>query len=343
MKNNLEKDIFKTYFDTVEFEDRYISDSNIAIDVIIPVLNTNNLWLTNLNSFYREIPINNLIIGDGGCNDDTLLILEEFPRVKIINQIGYVSQGYSIKELMMNVETEFFSYLHADVFLPKGWFDSMYNYKDEYDWFECFRRMTVMFEYPSNHQHKQERSYSGSQFGRTDIMQKSIKNVIEDDFLQRNEDIIFMELIRQSGGKYAKIDDTFHYHQVSNRKGELEPDIGSVSISKNSDPLWEKKIWNMQYRGIIKYLQPKKYLINNVYLSILKLKNLDEFNWNSFRKWVKITNPIWLKHIGRKGFFLFQFKNTFIGIIKVVAKESQFGKYINRFVKKRRDKKMAGS
>lgn len=322
--------IFHKYYNYTKFVDRYLDENEKGIDVLIPVINTNELWRTNLHSFYREIPIKNLLIGDGGCTDDTIKLLKNFPRVKKFDQKGYKSQGYAIKELMLNVETEYFIYLHADVYLPEGWFDTMYSYRDRYDWFECFRKMTVLFEFPSVIQHQSERAYSGSQFGRTNLMQNTIKNVIDDDFLQRNEDIIFMELIKSSKGKYAKINETFHYHQVTNREGGQEPDFESVSILKKSDPSWERKIFNMQYKGIIKYLQPNSYLINNVYLSILKLINLDDFNWKEFRNWVKKTNPIWLQHINKRSFYLYQIKKLVNGFFNLVKKETQLGKFMAR-------------
>jgi len=334
----IKRTIFEEYYNQPTFQDRFLKEKELGVDVIIPVLNTNVLWKTNLYSFYREIPINNLLIGDGGCTDDTLEILNEFPRVKIINQLGYKSQGYSIKELMLNVETEYFIYLHADVYLPSGWFDSMYNYREKYDWFECFRKMTIQFEYPNYVAHSQERAYSGSQFGRSDRMKKIINDVIDDDYLQRNEDIIFMELIRENGGTYGKIPDTFHYHQVTNKKGELEPHFESVNIVRKTDPVWEKKIFIMQYKGIIKYLQPKQYLINNVFLSILKLKNQQEFDWKEFKSWVKKTNPVWMKHINRRKFYGYQFKRTLKGIFLVIEQESQFGYSLGKLKKKIQNK-----
>jgi hypothetical protein len=75
--------IFALYYADEAFVDRFLQRPEGAIDIIIPVLNTNKLWEKNLISFYREIPVNRLIIGNGGCNDDTVAIAKRFPRVEV--------------------------------------------------------------------------------------------------------------------------------------------------------------------------------------------------------------------------------------------------------------------
>ena len=326
--------IFNEYFNQNNFVDRYLLEKEKSVDVIIPVINTNFLFKTNLYSFYREIPINNLIIGDGGSNDDTIDIVKKFPRVKIINQSGYVSQGFAIKELILSVKSKYFIYLHADVFLPPKWFDKMYEFKEDFEWYECFRRMTVLFEYPEIHAYNAERAYSGSQFGKTEFMKKIVKETIDDDYLQRNEDIILMELTKSNGGRYGKIRETFHYHQTANKKGNQEPNLDKLFLTKKSDPEWEKKIFNMQYKGIIKYLNPKDYLIDNVFLSILKLTNMNEFDWIEFKLWVRKNNPVWLKHITKFKFYKFQFKKFKSSFLKILITETQIGKYYNKLKNK---------
>jgi len=292
--------IFDRYHLEKSFFDRFKEDGEEGVDVIMPIFNTNELWGKNLQSFYREIPINRLIIGDGGCTDDSIEIANQFPRVKIIDQSNRNSLGYCIKELIKNVETEWFIYLHADVYLPGDWYDNMVKYQNKYDWFECYRKMTILVEYWAQAENKAVRAYSGSQMGR----KKAFKDVlpkIDDDYLYRNEDIIFRGLIEAAGFKYARISDTFHYHQVMNKKGENEPKFKKVMIEKERDEKWEKRTYDMQARGIIKYLQPKKHLIESVNSSIAKLSNLGVLNWPEFKKWVKKTNPVWLKYIRKKG------------------------------------------
>ena len=234
----------------------------------MPLLNTNELWEKNLYSFYREIPINHLLIGNGGCTDNSIEIVNKFPRVKVIDQISNCSLGYCIKELIENVKNDWFIYLHADVYLPENWYDKMKEHQKEYDWYECYRKLTVLVEFWSEEQQKQERAYSGSQIGRKATF-KNILPKIDDDYSYRNEDIIFSELIKEEGFKYGRVINTFHYHQVMNKRGEKEPKFKKVMIEKERDRDWQSLAYNMQARFIIKYLRPKKYLIKAVMIQFI--------------------------------------------------------------------------
>ena len=321
MRTSMEHSIFSEYFKEKKLEDRFVinKEKEKGVDVIIPIINTNELWETNLYNFYKSIPINRLLIGNGGCTDESIDIVEKFPRVEVFDHSEYKSQGYSISNLMKAVETDYFIYLHADVYLPPGWFDQMYKHRNEFEWFECYRHFTVMIEYTNHVQNNHERSYSGSQFGSKEAFHKFVDK-IDDDFLQRNEDIIFSELIIANGGKYGRVSDTFHYHQMLNKRGEKEPKLSEVTFKKESDPVWEKRIFNMQAKGIIKYLQPNKsYLVYNVNMSLGILDDLGDLDWKEFKAWVKEENSIWLKYIKKPSklkkhlrTFLFDLKNRLV-------------------------------
>src|SRR6185503_15769259 len=71
--------VFREYFSEQPFVDRFASRPEHAVDVIIPIIHTNELWRVNLLSLYREIPIARLLIGDGGCIDDSLDVARQFP------------------------------------------------------------------------------------------------------------------------------------------------------------------------------------------------------------------------------------------------------------------------
>lgn len=291
---------YESFLDKYCEEEKFIDKKSIAdadaVDVIIPVLNTNPLFKKNLYSFYREIPINRLIIGDAGCTDDSIEIVEKFPRVKVIDQNKYHSLGYCIAELISLVTTEWFVYLHSDVYLPNNWYEIMKNHRKNYDWFECDRRMVALLEFEAPNLRFTERALSGSQMGRKKAFENIISK-IEDDYLLRNEDIIFHELILDEGFKYGRIFDTFHYHQIMNKKGEREPKIEKISVQRAHNKEWEIKIYTMQAKGIIKYLTPKPYLVKNVNTAISRLLALKVLDINEFNKWVYKTNKIWIKYI----------------------------------------------
>lgn len=312
-----EKMIFNEYFNVPsEIKDRAELLDEERVDVVIPIFNTNYLWERNLYNYYEHIPINKLIIGDGGCTDDSLEILKKFPRVEVVDQSSYNSLGYSIVDLVSHVETEWFVYLHADVFLPDGWFESMVAKRGNFDFYECKQQSTMLVEYPTYDYSKVERAYSCSQMGKKEAFKKIIE-IIDDDYLYRNEDIIIAELIDKHGFKYGRNMNTYVYHQIMNKKGEKEPDFEKVEISRKVSEDWEKRTWNMQARGVIKYLEPdKKYLIDTVNISLYRLNELGVLKWGEFKSWVSETNPAWLKHINAKGSLKQQVKNFIKKIIK---------------------------
>src|SRR5262249_10579960 len=135
--------IFGEYYSPHTFEDRLAQNSAGAIDVIIPIIHTNELWRANLTSIFREIPVRRLLIADGGCKDDSIAIARSFPRVEVFDHREYRSLGFSLRKLIEAVESEWFAYLHSDVYLPPGWFEAMKAHQKEYDWFGCPQRITA--------------------------------------------------------------------------------------------------------------------------------------------------------------------------------------------------------
>ena len=293
-----EDSIFRLYYKEDKFIDRKNSSVDEEIDVIIPIINTNELFEKNLNSIYREIPVNRLIIGDGGSTDDSLDILKKFPRVEIIDQTKNKTLGYCIAELISLVETDWFIYLHSDVYLPENWYDEMKKKKDRFDWYESDRRITTLIDYkPGNKYIK--RAYSGGQMGKKEAF-KEITPKIKDDYLYRNEDIIFKELIKQEGFKYGRVLETYYYHQVMNKKGQNEPEFKKVDVKWVNDRQWEIDTYVKQVKGIIKYTRPKPYLIPEINIPLKILIGYDALNKDKFIKWVKKTNIIWLKYLDLK-------------------------------------------
>lgn len=287
--------IFKILYDKEEFIDRKALTNEEAIDIIIPIFNTNELFEKNLYSFYKEIPINRLIIGDGGSTDDSIEILNKFPRVKIVDQQNYRSLGFCLAELISLVETTWFVYLHADVYLPENWYDTMKKNQNKYDWFECNRRVLIMIDHKENIDFA-KRSYSGSQMGKKEAF-KNIFPKIEDGYLYRNEDLVFQGLIEAEGFKYGRVLDTFHYHQLLNKKGEKEPKFTDVVVLRDRDAQWEIKTYIMQVKGIIKYLNPNPFLINAVNEALTVLKENNALDNEKFKSWVKKTKVEWLMHL----------------------------------------------
>jgi uncharacterized protein Smg (DUF494 family) len=291
--------IFQQYYAKAPLEDRFVVDPTDAMDVIIPIIHTNELWHTNLLSLYREIPIRSLLIGDGGCVDNSIEIVSKFPRVEVHDHRKYVSLGYSLRKLIEAVKSEWFIYVHSDVYLPPGWFDVMKRHRGEYDWFGCPMRITVLADY---HFVDKERPYAGSQMGRKEAFRDVSK--IDDDFVYRQEDLVLANVVEQAGFKEGRIEDTFHYHQVMHKESPWARKIKSVAFNIEWSKAEEIRQAMTQVKGIIKYLDPTRIsqtmLVEGVILNIVRLLELGELTWDDFRQWIEQTQPRWLRYITRR-------------------------------------------
>lgn len=289
----MKQSIFKEYFLDQPFYDRYADDNSNSVDVIIPVYHTNELWRANLRSIYKEIPVRRLLISDGGVIDDSIDIAKQFPRVEVYDHKKYKTLGKCIAELIKSVTSDWFIYLHSDVYLPEGWFNSMVKYQGEYDWYGCPMNITVMANYKLD---EPRRPYAGSQMGRKEAFAKV--DIIDDDYVYRQEDFVFNKIVEDSGYKNGKVEDTFHYHQVMFRKSKgLELDILSVSVNIKKSEVELERERIMQIKGIVKYLDPndewsKDSFKQNIYNMITN----NQINYFTFRGWIKQENKMWLKH-----------------------------------------------
>lgn len=306
--------IFQEYYSEQEFTDRFISDPANAIDVIIPVYHTNELWRANLVSIYREIPVKRLLISDGGVVDNSIDIVKEFPRVEIFNHRHYKTLGKCIAELIKEVNAEWFAYLHSDVYLPKGWFDAMIKYKGTYDWYGCPMNITVLVNY---RELLPDRPYAGSQIGRKEAFTQGIGK-IDDDYVYRQEDFVFNRIVEDAGFRTGKIEDTHHYHQVMYRPSKgYDIHVKEVKIIDIRTDWEQKRTREMQLKGIVKYLDPVEPWVIGNFISYFKIMVLNkEINYAEFKKWVEYTNIRWLPYISFRKYFSIR-SNSFYNKVKL--------------------------
>lgn len=278
------------------FKDRFTENSKNAVDVIIPIIHTNELWEANLHSIYREIPVNRLLISDGGCIDDSLEVLKKFPRVEVFDHKKFVSLGYCLRKLMEEVQTPRFIYLHSDVYLTEGWFEQMWESGTKYDWCESKHINTFLLDIPAEYANY-NRALSGGQIGRMEAFKKVLPE-IGDDYLYRNEDIIFSELIKKHGGSYGR-SEALLYHEIMNKRSQWRRTITKLDISVDRSREEEIREFEMQARGLIKYLPPNEQSKASTLISIQKLIELNVLDIAEFKAWVKTTpyGDEWMKVI----------------------------------------------
>lgn len=298
--NEKHSSIFQRYYDKETFIDRFETEPENAMDVIIPIIHANELWKSNLLSAYREIPINRLLIGDGGCTDNSIEIVKEFPRVVVFDHSGYKTLGYSIRKLIEAVEADWFIYLHSDVYLPDDWFNAMREHQESYDWYECSQQITVLVEYLKDiRKNKRGFGFGGSHMGRRVAFEQAIKSM-DDDYIYRNEDIIIRTLVEREGFRCGKVGDIFHYHQVMHKEGTWGPKIKAIDFQLEMSKEEEIRTYTMQAKGFIKYLEPSPVLVRELQNSLFRLLELKAIDFYEFKKWVVETNPKWLPYMSKK-------------------------------------------
>ena len=288
--------IFARYYSDEPFVDRYETHPDGAIDVIIPVLHSNELWRKNLISIYREVPVNRLLLGDAGCKDDTLVVAQHFPRVEIRDHSLFKSLGFSIKHLIQEVETDWFLYLHSDVYLPPGWFDIMRKHQSDYDWFGCPMRITALLDYPLD---DRIRPYAGTQMGRKAAFIGGLDK-IDDDYVYRQEDWVFAHLIEDRGFRHGRVEDTFHWHQMMPRIYGDDRRVRHFNRVKVDVQMTEEEevfTADTQLRGTVKYLSPDSNQISGARDNFSYLKKKGMLDRKEFYRWVARTNPSWLPHL----------------------------------------------
>lgn len=263
-------------------------------DVIIPVKSTNRLFLNNIASLAEFQEVESIIIGDAGLAEDTRDSVRYMPKVNLISHAHFKSQGACIIDLVQRVSTSCFVYLHGDVTLPEGWFYEMYRGLSEADFVECGRHYEYEishFDYSMDRVFPKARPLSGAQMGKRDFFLRASEKV-DDDFLFRNEDLIFADLIEQIGGTYSIVNTTHHTHQIGFKR-ENENIDGSVSLKlvrRPSNSAKDRDIFLCQIRGLLKYTSGgHSYLRDNVLYSKLVL---DSFGENTRFKCLMEGHPI---------------------------------------------------
>lgn len=271
--------------------------------------------------------MNRLLLSDGGVVDNSLELAKKFPRVEVLDHRHYQSLGKCIAKLIEHVDTEWFIYLHSDVYLPDGWFDTMMKYQGQYDWYGCPMQITVAASYrpPEN-----SRPYAGSQMGKKEAFDNL--DIIDDDFVYRQEDFVFNKLVIDNGYTPGKIEDTFHYHQVMYRESKgFDIKIKNVHVDVERSEEETARTNETQLRGVVKYLDPDEPWALSEFQTFAKLMHDARLiEYRSFRNWIQINNPEWLSVYNRKFWIKYKIEKFTNRISKMVNRVSRTISYLFR-------------
>lgn len=93
----------------------------MQVDVVMITKNSDGILRQSLNSIFKNIPLNQLIIVDGYSEDRTLDIIQEFSDIKLLFDNG--NRATARQKGISEVETEWFAFVDSDVILCNDWFD----------------------------------------------------------------------------------------------------------------------------------------------------------------------------------------------------------------------------
>jgi glycosyltransferase involved in cell wall biosynthesis len=95
-----------------------------SVDVVILTKNSERLLKRCIDSVYKNVPVNNLIVVDGRSTDSTLQIIQEFQRQygNVITLQDRGTRGSARQEAMQRVSTDWFVFVDSDVILSNNWY-----------------------------------------------------------------------------------------------------------------------------------------------------------------------------------------------------------------------------
>ncbi len=276
------------------------------IDVLMLTLDSESFLKDSLNSIFREIPVNHLIVCDGGSKDKTISILKEYPKVELYEKPEIRTTSKCLEFLIGKVKTKWLAIIDSDIVLTKGWFDSMTK-KGLIDVGESANRILAYHFYRNDTEKLNTNSRSGDMCHL--IRTETLENFrLDDDYMQRYTDLFLRQFIESQGFKYEKIMAKPHIHNQGEGviyKAGPEKSFKKIVFQK---PEWvitnkeKKKEWDIKHgKAIVKYLDPDFYLIKNI-------KWLDYFIGLLPRQWIMDNNPKWMKRYKRADSKIFRFK-----------------------------------
>jgi len=250
-------------------------------DVIVPLFEIRDNIESFIDNWFKELPIRKLILGFGKDKIKTPKKYED--QIITLNQTENKTLGKCLSELISEVKTEWFIYLHSDVEIIQHVFDILKSYiKNDVGGIEgepiIIRHIKGELKYIFPERYFIKRGYSGFQMFRTKCLSNLIKK-IEDDYIFTNEDIITQNAVSSSGFRYIKTWAIYlHYNE---------------GLRKNT----EKNAKDM-FLGILKYTKPNELVKNLIKVTMRSYHDIFKpINSDEIIEFIKKNNSEWLSYI----------------------------------------------
>ncbi|MFC1927497.1 glycosyltransferase [Chloroflexota bacterium] len=274
--------------------DRKIEQPEIEpVDILLLTLDADIYLERCLDSVYREVPVDKVIVVDGGSKDKTLEILKKYPRMEVHIRPDIRTTGKCYEFLLGRATTPWVLFMDADIELPEGWYDEMAKHRDKYDFFGCKRIMHYEFyRVDQTSLDINKRPMGAPWLARLD----SLKNYhVDDDYMWRATDMLVRQVVEKDGYTFGKVSSTYHYHHTTDNpmyESDAEKRGSRLVFEEPKMEILDKANWKKRQedfrKAVVKYLDPDfVYPRNDVGLFETLLK-LD-------MKWVRETNMKWYR------------------------------------------------
>lgn len=253
-------------------------------DVIVPLFEIRDDIEVFIDNWFKELPIRKLILGLG--KDKIEIPKKHEKQIITVDQRKNKTLGKCITELMSEVKTKWFIYLHSDAMITEHAFLIMKKYmKEGVSGIEgepvIIRHIRGELRHIFPGRRFIRRAYSGFQVFRTECLQDLIEKM-EDDYVFTNEDLIIQDAITSSRFEYVKTWAMYFHCNDGLRKGT------------------EKTAKDM-FLGLLKYTKPNELTkdlmrvimksYNDVYKSI-DLSEIEEFINENNTEWLIYVRKI---------------------------------------------------
>lgn len=223
----------------------------MKIDVVLLTKNSVKPCLRKcLESVYANVPVNRLIVVDGGSIDETLNIVQRYPNVVVIDD-SYGNRATARQKGIEAVETEWHLHVDSDVILCREWFNKAIRLiKEDVGaiWgvavpiephsYNIVKAMSKFYRLPIRDmlvkQIRSERCMTHDTLFRTKPL-KDIKipkdlHIWEDDYIGRH--------IIKKGYRFLKVKEPYCLHNTSEKE--------AVSATLSGYLLHKYNIWNFR-------------------------------------------------------------------------------------------------
>jgi len=221
------------------------------VDVVLLTKNSVKPCLKEcIESIYANVPVNRLIVVDGGSTDGTLELVKKYPNVVVIDD-SKGNRATARQKGIEAVETEWHLHVDSDVILCKGWFEKASRLIQpdvgaiwgvavpiEPHTYHIAYAMSKFYRMPIRDmlvkQMRSERCMTHDTLFRTELL-KDIKipkdlHIWEDDYIGR--------WVIKKGYRFLKVKDPYCLHNVCEK--------GVDSFILNGYIMHKYKIWKLR-------------------------------------------------------------------------------------------------